>query len=453
MAAQVVEFLTSKIDPVQFFSGSSGSSSVFPYAISAPGQGGNDFLSDSPANSDLAAFTLRNYVLAVLSSPLQLVETLSEVQYQRREDGDEPLAAAAGAGARDDRPRDALADQSGALVVAGDHQLEPLQNGVWDNLREVVESDGEGWTSLMKGHFTNFAFTASYAVLQPALEEAINDVFDVYEDTHPATLIASHVFVGGLLSPLELVRTRLIVQPSSSIRKKYYGPFHALHGITTEEHVGLGSLYSLRHLIPSLLISGLSPLLRAVSKIIIQEELGLDPTFTPVLHHVATLALMAVEVGIVTPFEMARKRLQVQWLTPQGRASSQAPQAFETSVAVSPRYYSGIFDCISAIVAEEGGRSRRRRRRKRVPSGGGGGGGRANLGIGTEWHQVHDLDGDYRMYDVPGAPRRPRDTGLIASMGRFASGVRTLYRGFWARYATRVVVYAFDEISQNDDGW
>ncbi|KAI8587242.1 mitochondrial carrier domain-containing protein [Geranomyces variabilis] len=449
MAAQVIEFLTSKIDPVQFFSGSSsGSSSVFPYAISAPGHS-NDFLGDSPVHSDLAAFTLRNYVLAVLSSPLQLVETLSEVQYQRREDGEDPTAAAAAANDALSKQQPASAEQSGALVVAGDHQLEPLQNGVWDNLREIVESEGEGWTSLMKGHFTNFAFTASYAVLQPALEEAINDVLDVYEDTHPATLIASHVFVGGLLSPLELVRTRLIVQPSSSNRKKYYGPFHALHGITTEEHTGLGSLYSLRHLIPSLIISGLSPLLRAVSKIIIQEELGLDPTFTPVLHHLATLALMAVEVGIVTPFEMARKRLQIQWLTPQGRASSQAPQAFETSVVVSPRYYSGIFDCISSIVAEEGGRSRRRRRRKRVPSAAGG----ANLGIGTEWHQVHDLDGDYRMYDVPGAARRQRDTGLIASMGRFASGVRTLYRGFWARYATRVVVYAFDEISQNDDGW
>ncbi|TPX62987.1 hypothetical protein PhCBS80983_g00154 [Powellomyces hirtus] len=441
MAAQIVEFLTSKIDPLQFFAASSSSSSsVFPYAITSPGQGPE--FGDGPENSDLASFALRNYALAVLTSPLQIVETLSEVQYQKREDGDED-AARSGTVTSTSAAGTLGQEESTALTIASEHQLGPLQDGVWDNLREIVESDGEGWTSLLKGHFTNFAFNASYAILQPALEEAINDMFDVYEDTHPATLIASHVVVGGLLSPLELVRTRLIVQPSVSQRKKYYGPIHALHAVTTEEATGLGNLYSLRHLIPSIFISGLSPLLRAVSKIIIADELGLDPTFTPVLHHMATLALMAVEVGILTPFEMARKRIQLQYLTHKGRLNQPQPQAFETSVQVSPRHYKGIFDCISSIVAEEGGRSKRRRRRKRNSA--------AALGLGNEWHQVHDVDADYRMYDS--MTRKPRDTGLVASIGRFALGVRTLYRGFWARYATRVVVYAFDEISQSDEAW
>ncbi|KAJ3005062.1 hypothetical protein HKX48_000885 [Thoreauomyces humboldtii] len=438
MAAQIVDFLTSKIDPLQFFasSSSSTSSSIAPYTLS-PASAFSDF--SDPANADLASFALRNYVLAVLTSPLQLVETLAEVQYQRREgDDDHVVVERQGSELGVDEP--------------AEHQLPPLQDGVWDNLREIVESDGEGWTSLLKGHFTNFSFNASFAILQPTLEEAINDAFDVYEDTHPATLIASHVIVGGLLSPLELVRTRLIVQPSSSSLKKYYGPFHALHAVTTEEPTGFASLYSLRHLIPSLIISGLSPFLRLVSRMVIAERLGLDPTFTPALHHLATLALMAVEVGIVSPFEMARKRIQVQRMTLGTTDATRGPQAFSTSVQVSPRYYSGIMDCIASIVTGEGGRNRTRRPSlPPVPSPSASS---SHLTFANEWHQIHDADADYRMYEASARRARGgRSTGLVASVGRFASGVRTLYRGFWARYATRVVVYAFDEISQADDTW
>ncbi len=39
-------------------------------------------------------------------------------------------------------------------------------------------------------------------------QEAMNDILDVFEDTHPATLAISHVMTGAVLSPLELVRTR-----------------------------------------------------------------------------------------------------------------------------------------------------------------------------------------------------------------------------------------------------
>ncbi|TPX56424.1 hypothetical protein SpCBS45565_g08415 [Spizellomyces sp. 'palustris'] len=424
--ASLLQFVTSRIDPLQFFSASSSNPSIAPYSIPSSSSTHSEF--GDGDTSDLASFALRNYVLAVLTSPLQVVETLSEEQYQKREESTEQ------------NPAPTTAQE--APPKTEDH-LPPLQDGVWENIREIVESDGEGWTSLLKGHFTNFAFHASHAILQPALEEAINDAFDVYEDTHPATLVLSHVAVGGLLSPLELVRTRLIVQPSQSHRKKYYGPLHALHAVATEEGRGFSSLYSARHLVPSIIVHGLSPVLRIISKTIITDELGLDPTFTPVLHHLATLAFMAIEVGIITPIDMARKRIQLQRLSPSPARSgpADAPQACETSVEVSPKYYSGIWNCIRSIVAEEGGKSKRRRRRRRHQS----------TGLASEWHQVHDHEAEYGLYDIPS--HRRSNTGFVASVGRFASGVRTLYRGFWARYASRVVVYAFDEISQSEENW
>ncbi len=55
--------------------------------------------------------------------------------------------------------------------------------------------------------------------LQPTLEGALNDAFDLYDDTIPliyldhvgpniATLVTSHLVVGVLLSPLEVAKTR-----------------------------------------------------------------------------------------------------------------------------------------------------------------------------------------------------------------------------------------------------
>lgn len=55
--------------------------------------------------------------------------------------------------------------------------------------------------------------------LQPTVEGSLNDAFGLYDDTIPlvhldhvgpnlATLVTSHLLVGVLLSPLELIRTR-----------------------------------------------------------------------------------------------------------------------------------------------------------------------------------------------------------------------------------------------------
>lgn len=48
-------------------------------------------------------------------------------------------------------------------------------------------------------------------ILQPNLEELLLDFFDVFEDTDPGINIFSNMLVGGLLSPLELARTRWVL--------------------------------------------------------------------------------------------------------------------------------------------------------------------------------------------------------------------------------------------------
>lgn len=58
-----------------------------------------------------------------------------------------------------------------------------------------------------------------WGLLQPGLQSTLNDLFGLYDDTIPLshldriapniiTLVASHIVVGVLLSPLEIIRTR-----------------------------------------------------------------------------------------------------------------------------------------------------------------------------------------------------------------------------------------------------
>ncbi|KAJ3025790.1 hypothetical protein HDV00_012496, partial [Rhizophlyctis rosea] len=247
------------------------------------------------------------------------------------------------------------------------------------------------------------------------------------------------------------------------------------------------------------------------------EELGLDSTFTPVLYRAATLAFKADEVAIVTPLEMARKRLQVQKVggsraarranrrrraeegSGEGEKEGVEPaveevQTFETVVQTSGKMYAGILDCIGSIIAEEGGKSKKGRRKKRkatvgtgpagVGAAGAAGGVAGPFGIswvggglgfggesygGNEWQKVWggaEATGaappglqPYPTYSaampvpVEPTPQRRGDQGggVVGAVGRFASGVKTLYRGFWPRYISRIVVYAFEEISSGDE--
>ncbi|CEG84287.1 hypothetical protein RMATCC62417_18110 [Rhizopus microsporus] len=108
------------------------------------------------------------------------------------------------------------------------HQIKPIDGGVWQGIGRLLHHPHEGVRSLFKGQFTNWLYEISHLFLQPTLEGTLNDMFDLYDDTVPlvhldsvgpnlATLVASNLIVGILLSPLELIKTR------------YYIIFYFLH--------------------------------------------------------------------------------------------------------------------------------------------------------------------------------------------------------------------------------
>jgi hypothetical protein len=171
--------------------------------------------------------------------------------------------------------------------------------------------------------------------------------------------------------------------------------------------------------------------------------LGISPDFNPILHKLAVLGFMALEVGLITPFDMARKRLQVQKFRRQFAVAGEAHQPFKASVEMAPKIYTGIWNVIHSVVAEEscgtGRRNRKGRKRTRAAS--------------TSADTTAFGAGDWQdLYDPVGSPqtRRNKRAGAISRLGRFWSGVQSLYRGYWARYATTVVSYAFSEMREKD---
>ncbi|KAH9253281.1 hypothetical protein BASA81_008792 [Batrachochytrium salamandrivorans] len=356
---------------------------------------GLDLGKDEP---NWAAFAVQHYLEAILTSPLMVVETLTDVQYQKRIDSN----------AEDDSYTNYESVHPGSAGRVMPLFLPRMHSDISSNLRQITDSELEGISGLFKGHVTNFLFPCSHW--------------------------------RGLV-PLETIRTRLIVQATSSSRRRYFGPAHVLYSMASEERPttfssALSTIYTSRVLLPSILVHAAGAFVRFFSSRIIQEELGLDPAFSPMLFRFATLGFLAVEAAVVAPLEMVRKRLQVQRIdafraspNPAANSNSSKAQTFESVVETSAVPYTGMFNCIGSIIAEEGGKRPISRTTKKT----------SNLSA-ADWQDVYG-----------GGIEKPA-TGVWSSVTNLSRGIATLYRGFWARYASTVILYISNEISQ-DDGW
>ncbi|KAG5460380.1 MAG: hypothetical protein BJ554DRAFT_7582 [Olpidium bornovanus] len=199
--------------------------------------GARDF-DNRAAARELLNYGIAKYFSSALVSPFQVAATLLQVQYLPSNpraaalaeevwqgsgggggggsgSGGEPLSYFGDAAAK--RAAEPTSEYEEDTLPP--YELPPLENGVWDAIGAVGNHPTEGWGSLWKGQFTNWLYQMTQLFMQPTLEGVLNDLFDLYDDTIPlvhldnvtpnlATLVTSHVVVGWVLSPLELVRTR-----------------------------------------------------------------------------------------------------------------------------------------------------------------------------------------------------------------------------------------------------
>lgn len=213
----------------------------------------------------------------------------------------------------------------------------------------------------IKGQRITWIHELLWSVLQPGLESLLNDIFGLYDDTIPLThldnvapnmitLIASHVVIGVLLSPLEILRTRFIVQSASPLNRKYNkGILQALRSMSREEG-GVRNIYLSKNLAPTILYHTIRPLISTSIPIVIDRTLGISASDAPMVYSAAELVMSTLGLLVTLPLETIRKRLHCQ--VPQ---LPKEPR-FETTVAIRPVPYSGIFDALYKIMKEEGTR-------------------------------------------------------------------------------------------------
>ncbi|KAJ3239003.1 hypothetical protein HDU78_003103 [Chytriomyces hyalinus] len=401
---------------------------------------------------DPVSLVLESYTLALVTAPLLIVETLQEVQFH----GADPVAPTSELDAYD------VVSKEKPVVAL----VPSLGSDVWRNIRTLSNSPNLGTLGLVKGHFTTFILQTLSHATQPFVEESLNDAFDVFDDTHPVTNLLSHVLISTLLSPLELIRTRLIAQSASE--RRYYGPFHAAAAIAaTEGPHQFGALYSPQHVYATVICKAVSSLLQSLSRSIIKYDLGLSSEYNPILYTSAVLVFLAGEVFVSTPLELARKRLQVQTLKPaRKRKAGDAIIPFPGCVAMNNvRRYESMFDVIQRVIVEEavvagGGpieAAGASDKSKTATSSVGGYDDEMDAYLSAGSLSASKKNADWQdLYSPSGSKRNlnagnPKNQSVLT---KYWGGLRSLYRGYWTRYSIRVVEFAFEGLRDaGDNAW
>ncbi|PWN30596.1 mitochondrial carrier [Jaminaea rosea] len=361
-----------------------------------------------------------------------------------------------------------------------------VRGGVWEMMKSVVRGK-EGWPGLWKGAFTSFIYDLLASGIQPVVSATLSPLIPMSLSTlplpyvpHPkrtlALLVSSHVVTHLLLSPLDLVRTRLIVQSTLPRHRKYTGPWDALKKISAEEG-GWKSMFLHPNLLaPALLDLTLRPLLSFSSPLLIERWLHLDAMTSPVSHAFAELCVDTASLLFSLPIETVRRRLQIQRrkaeggantikaaaatapsTPPRGNAKGKSPatatgtgntgtlKGLRTCVETRPKPYVGVVEAIYRILTEEtaylsttaGAKEDSKQKDKTHHS----------------RHQRTETE-DSAFAPGPGEdPATPQRPGLHPMMGRSVilapqqptyatlGGLRSLYRGFTMAAGANLVVF------------
>ncbi|KAI1797565.1 mitochondrial carrier [Ganoderma leucocontextum] len=387
---------------------------------------------------ELLAAALLQYATSALAQPWEVGKTLLQVQWVPRDPRD--LLGEVGADAVDDEgelsdsssnendsyfadptaekpPRAPRPADEGGYIIRQSLLEEGTQpeyaipvgsaDGTWGMMKRLGRFRAEGWLSLWKGLLTSAVTAGLSGVLQPAIYSILQSIFSPLSpyphpgDTASVLLpVASQVLTGFILSPLDLIRTRLIVQSSVPRHRTYSGPIDAFRQILTHEG-GLRGVYLHPHLlIPTLFDCTLRAL-------------------------IAQLLGNVVGALIVLPFETIRHRLQVQT---RGTA-----RPLKACVELRPAPYNGMVDAFWHILTEE----------------------RSDLPVKPPSHKRKR-----RRSSVKGKETaREREVEYAEEENESwlrHSGIGQLYRGLGMRIGAGAVVFVLSLISGSDEadaGW
>ncbi|KAJ9476638.1 Mitochondrial fusion and transport protein UGO1 [Pseudozyma hubeiensis] len=347
-----------------------------------------------------------------------------------------------------------------------------VRGGVWEMMKAVGRGK-EGWLGLWKGSLTSFILEVTSSTIQPIISSVLSLfaptalsplplAYAPYPYKTLGLLLSSHLITGVLVSPLDLVRTRLIAQSTLPAHRKYSGPYDAIKKVVREEGGWKTAYLHPNLLIPTILDFTLRPLLSLSAPLLIEHTLRLEPNTHPISYALAELAISTASLCITLPIETVRRRLQLQIRKPQAEAeqagasssrkvtsaSVQQQQTAATShgginlstgnvgvrglracVETRPIAYVGVVEAIYRIVTEETVATHVRSLPKTADAG------------SAEASESKSESGD--------TAHAMAQSGILAAKTGHSSlgGVRSLYRGFGMAFSANLVVFMLTLVS------
>ena len=237
-------------------------------------------------------------------------------------------------------------------------------NGVWGMIRRLRLTPSEGLPSLWKGQLVTTFHSLLSNILQPQVHASLLTSFPTSPPINPdvplaalpspgmplALGVTSHLLTHLILSPLEVVRTRLIAMPLS--QPSTPSSLGMLREMVSEEG-GFTSLYlNPNLLIPSILEHTIRPLITLSVPLLLERQWGISPEVSPITYSICDLSLGLGSLLILLPIETVRKRMQVQ---PRGRGKK-----IKSVVRLRDQNYVGVVEAIWRIMTEETGVRRKR---------------------------------------------------------------------------------------------
>lgn len=357
-----------------------------------------------------------------------------------------------------------------------------VTGGVWEMMKSIGRWKGEGWWSLWKGQLTTMVIDVLSNAMQPFLYSCLaaillrNSPFSTLPLVHIpqplkpfAITVLSHVVTGYILSPLDLVRTRLVAQSSQSRHKKYSGPIDALNQIREEEG-GLRTTYLHSALwVPAILDATFRSFFHLGVPLFIERRLKLTPDTNTIIYGLAEFTLSTCSLIFTLPIETVRRRLQVQSRS-QVTGHVAGKKTYKTCVETRPTPYYGVVEATYRILTEETGKlhiynveqkprrpSMGSRRSSNVSNAGGAGGGNSRrtshqgTAPGGERSSQANLSAD-NIIQVPD------ESEVLASSAPlpFYTGLTQLYRGFSMSLTANLIVLVLGLVAGQeggDTGW
>ncbi|KAG5654025.1 hypothetical protein H0H81_008040 [Sphagnurus paluster] len=302
-------------------------------------------------------------------------------------------------------------------------------DGVWGMMKRIGHFRGEGYLALWKGLLTSCISEIISTTVQPLIHNFLQSLFfPSMSPFHQPPIflpVASHLITGFLLSPLDLIRTRLIVQSFTSRHRKYTGPLDALSQILRDEGGLKGIYFHPQLFIPTIIDNALRPIVSLAFPGLLAGYLGIhiSEETNPWAWGFVELGGSCLGLLVTLPFETIRRRLQVQV---RGTAIP-----LRGCVELRPAPYNGIVDAFWHILTEE----------------------RSDLPIQRTVRPRRDSQASAKGKERPTLDASNEDTSGGSWLKQ--TGIGQLYRGLGMRLGASAIVFclAFFSFGEGDGGW